>query len=46
MVDSETFTPEHFDSEAAFKQITYADITILNKVDLASTEQVLNMVYE
>jgi G3E family GTPase len=43
MVDSETFTPEHFDSEAAFKQITYADITILNKVDLASTEQVLNL---
>jgi len=43
MVDSETFTPEHFDSEAAFKQITYADITILNKTDLASTEQVLNL---
>ncbi len=43
MVDSETFTPEHFDSEAAFKQITYADITILNKIDLADTEQVLNL---
>lgn len=43
MVDSETFTPEHFDSEAAFKQITYADITILNKTDLASTEQILNV---
>ncbi|WP_310428638.1 GTP-binding protein [Chamaesiphon sp. VAR_48_metabat_135_sub] len=43
MVDSETFTPEHFDSEAAFKQITYADITILNKTDLASTEQVLSV---
>ena len=43
MVDSETFTPEHFDSEAAFKQITYADITILNKTDLASTKQVLNL---
>ncbi|WP_373545903.1 GTP-binding protein [Chamaesiphon sp.] len=43
MVDSETFTPEHFDSEAAFKQITYADITILNKIDLASTEQVLSL---
>ena len=23
MVDSETFTPEHFDREAVFKQITY-----------------------
>jgi G3E family GTPase len=43
MVDSETFTPEHFDSEAAFKQITYADITILNKIDLADTAQVLNL---
>jgi G3E family GTPase len=43
MVDSETFTPEHFDSEAAFKQITYADITILNKTDLASAAQVLNV---
>ena len=43
MVDSETFTPEHFDSEAAFKQITYADITILNKIDLADTTQVLNL---
>ena len=43
MVDSETFTPEHFDSEAAFKQITYADITILNKTDLASASQVLNV---
>ncbi len=43
MVDSETFTPEHFDSEAAFKQITYADITILNKTDLASAEQILSV---
>ena len=39
MVDAETFTPDHFDSEAALKQITYADITILNKTDLASPEQ-------
>ncbi|WP_309741858.1 GTP-binding protein [Chamaesiphon sp. OTE_20_metabat_361] len=43
MVDSETFTPEHFDSEAAFKQITYADITILNKTDLASAKKVLSV---
>ena len=39
MVDAEAFTPEHFDSEAALQQITYADITILNKTDLASPEQ-------
>lgn len=40
MVDAEAFTPNHFDSEAALKQITYADVTILNKTDLASPEQV------
>jgi G3E family GTPase len=43
MVDSETFTPEHFDSEAAFQQITYADITILNKTDLVDAEQVKSL---
>lgn len=43
MVDAETFTPEHFDSEVAFKQINYADITILNKIDLASSEQIKNL---
>jgi len=40
MVDAEAFTPEHFESEAALKQITYADVTILNKTDIASSEQV------
>ena len=39
MVDAEAFTPEHFESEAALQQITYTDITILNKTDLASPEQ-------
>ncbi|MEM9217054.1 MAG: GTP-binding protein [Cyanobacteria bacterium P01_F01_bin.150] len=39
MVDAEAFTPEHFESEAALQQITYADITILNKTDLASPEK-------
>jgi len=39
MVDAEAFTPEHFESEAAFKQVSYADVTILNKTDLASPEQ-------
>jgi G3E family GTPase len=34
VVDAETFTPEHFKSEAAFKQITFADILLLNKTDL------------
>ena len=40
MVDAETFTPDHFESEAALKQIAYGDVTILNKTDLASPEQV------
>jgi G3E family GTPase len=40
VVDSETFTPDHFDSEAALKQIAYGDVTILNKTDLALPEKV------
>lgn len=40
VIDSEAFTSEHFGSEAAFQQIAYADITILNKIDLASAEQI------
>ena len=43
VVDSETFTPDHFDSEAAFKQIAYADVTILNKTDLADPDQIQNL---
>jgi G3E family GTPase len=43
LVDSETFTPDHFDSEAAFKQIAYADVTILNKTDLADPAQLPNL---
>lgn len=40
VVDSEIFTPAHFDSEAAFKQIAFADIVLLNKTDLAPQEKV------
>ncbi len=40
VVDSETFTPDHFDSEAAFNQITYGDIVLMNKTDLVPEEQV------
>jgi len=43
LVDADAFTPEHFDSEAAFQQITYADITILNKTDLASSEHIQSL---
>jgi G3E family GTPase len=36
LVDAAEFTPQHFDSEAAFKQITYGDIILLNKTDLVA----------
>lgn len=36
LVDAEAFDAEHFQSESALKQITYGDIILLNKVDLAT----------
>ncbi|QHG17129.1 GTP-binding protein [Nostoc sp. ATCC 53789] len=39
VVDSETFDENHFDSEAALKQITYGDIILLNKTDLVTPEK-------
>jgi len=43
VVDAETFTPDHFDSEAAFKQIAYGDVTMLNKTDRAAPDQIQNL---
>ncbi|MCL2934500.1 MAG: GTP-binding protein [Trichodesmium sp. MAG_R03] len=40
LVDCENFTPDHFDSEAALKQIAYGDIILLNKTDLVSQYKV------
>ncbi len=40
LVDAETFTAEHFESEAAMSQIIYGDVILLNKVDLAPEAQV------
>ncbi|MEG4812238.1 GTP-binding protein [Microcoleus sp. F8-D3] len=40
VVDSETFTTDHFDSEAALKQVAFADIVLMNKTDLAPPEKV------
>ncbi len=34
VVDAETFTDDHFESEVATSQITYGDIILLNKADL------------
>ncbi|MDJ0597407.1 MAG: GTP-binding protein [Crocosphaera sp.] len=43
LIDAETFTPEHFDTEVAFKQIAYGDILLLNKTDLANKEQLTRL---
>ncbi|MGB3517251.1 MAG: GTP-binding protein [Elainellaceae cyanobacterium] len=40
LVDASEFTPSHFESEAALKQIIYGDIILLNKTDLVPPEQV------
>jgi G3E family GTPase len=39
VVDAEAFNEEHFQSEAALKQITYGDIILLNKTDLVTTDK-------
>jgi G3E family GTPase len=43
VVDAESFTPEHYNSEAAFSQIMYGDIIILNKTDLAPAAKVTEL---
>ncbi|MEM9448755.1 MAG: GTP-binding protein [Cyanobacteria bacterium P01_E01_bin.6] len=40
VVDASEFTSEHFESEAALKQIIYGDIILLNKTDLVASEHV------
>ena len=39
VVDSEAFTSDHFNSDAAYAQIMYGDIIILNKTDLVPEEK-------
>ncbi|HEY9824738.1 MAG TPA: GTP-binding protein [Stenomitos sp.] len=41
VVDAEAFTPEHFESIAALRQVAYADIVLLNKTDLVNDSQIL-----
>ncbi|HLO85458.1 MAG TPA: GTP-binding protein [Nostocaceae cyanobacterium] len=43
VVDAETFDREHFQSEAALKQITYGDIIIVNKTDLVNVEKIADL---
>jgi G3E family GTPase len=40
VVDATDFTAQHFESSAAFNQIAYGDIILLNKTDLAPQEKV------
>lgn len=39
MVDAETFTPEHFESEAALRQVAYGDMVLLNKIDRVDNQR-------
>ncbi|MEL6553098.1 MAG: GTP-binding protein [Cyanobacteria bacterium J06621_11] len=39
LVDADTFAPDVFDSQAAYSQIAYGDIIVLNKTDLVSDER-------
>jgi G3E family GTPase len=43
LVDATAFTAEHFDSQAAYRQITYGDILLLNKTDLVSEAQLRSL---
>lgn len=40
VVDVETFTEDHFESDAALNQIAYGDIILLNKTDLVPEKKV------
>ncbi|MEO1397007.1 MAG: GTP-binding protein [Cyanobacteria bacterium J06634_5] len=39
LVDAESFSPDLFGSQAAYSQIVYSDIVVLNKTDLVSNER-------
>ena len=43
LVDADAFNSEHFQSEAALKQITYGDIILLNKTDLVGEEKLVEL---
>ncbi|QYO68116.1 CobW family GTP-binding protein [Leptolyngbya sp. 7M] len=38
VIDAESFTPSHYDSEAALNQLIFGDIILLNKTDLVSPQ--------
>ncbi|MFK8184248.1 MAG: GTP-binding protein [Phormidesmis sp.] len=40
LVDAESFVPDIFESQAAYSQIAYGDIIILNKTDLVTSDRI------
>ncbi|NCO77200.1 MAG: GTP-binding protein [Cyanobacteria bacterium] len=40
LIDAENFTAEHFESNAALKQVIYGDIILLNKIDLVTEDKI------
>ena len=43
VVDAAAFDSKHFDSDAALRQIRYADIIIFNKIDLATQDKITEL---
>ena len=43
VVDADLFDADHFNSEAAMKQIAYADMVLLNKIDLVTPEKLTEL---
>ncbi|MBF2021418.1 MAG: GTP-binding protein [Hydrococcus sp. C42_A2020_068] len=43
VVDADLFDADHFNSEAAMSQIAYADIVLLNKIDLVTPEKLAEL---
>lgn len=40
LIDADNFTSEHFESDAALKQVIYGDIILLNKIDLVTQDKI------
>jgi len=43
VVDAAAFDEKHFESDAAFSQVRYGDMVILNKIDLASEVKIVEL---
>lgn len=43
LVDAESFAPDIFESQAAYSQIAYGDIIVLNKTDLVTSDRIASL---